>query len=268
VSTYLDRIGAWHRELAAADRRPLAELAARAHELAPPRDFLGALVASPSGAKGAISLIAEIKRKSPSKGDIAPDLDPAEVAREYASGGASCLSVLTDGPHFGGSAADLGAARGAVGLPVLRKDFTVAPADVYDARIMGADAVLLIVALLEQHELVELNGLARELSMAVLVEVHDETELERALFIEAELVGVNQRDLHSFEVDQARATRVAAHIPAGIVKIAESGVESPAEVAALASAGFDGVLVGESLLRSSDRQAAVAALLGRTVPCG
>jgi indole-3-glycerol phosphate synthase len=268
MSTYLDRIGAWHREKAAADRRLLAELGARAHDSAPPRDFLGALRACRARAETSVGVIAEIKRRSPSKGAIAPGLDPAEVAHDYASGGASCLSVLTDSEYFGGDAADLTTARAAVGLPVLRKDFTVAPADLYDARIMGADAVLLIVALLEPGELAELHGLGRELAMAVLVEVHDEKELERALSVGAELVGVNQRDLHSFEVDRARAARVAKQIPEGTLKVAESGIESRAEVAALAAAGFDGVLVGESLLRSHDRRAAVAALLGRTVPCG
>ncbi len=269
MATYLDRIAAWHREAAASDRRELKDLASKAEAASPPRDFvlaLGASAAKSSG--GPIALIAEIKRRSPSKGAIALDLDPSQVARDYAAGGASCLSVLTDVPHFGGSREDLEAARAAVVLPVIRKDFTVAPADVYDARIMGADAVLLIVALLDPGELAELHGLAHELGMAALVEVHDEGELERALAVGARLVGVNQRDLHSFEVDTERARRVSSHIPAGVVKIAESGVETAADVANLARAGFDGVLVGESLLRSRDRQAAVAGLLGRTVPCG
>jgi len=223
---------------------------------------------SKSNGGPSIAIVAEIKRRSPSRGDIAPDLDPAEVARDYAAGGASCLSVLTDGPHFGGSREDLEAARAAVALPVLRKDFTVSAADLYDARIMGADAVLLIVALLSQHELAELFGLAGDLGLASLVEVHDEAELERALEIGAGLIGVNQRDLHSFEVDTERARRLAARIPAGVVKVAESGVDSAGEVTALAQAGFEAVLVGESLLRSRDRTAAVAGLLGRTVPCG
>ncbi|MGA3215432.1 MAG: indole-3-glycerol phosphate synthase TrpC [Acidimicrobiales bacterium] len=274
MATYLDRIAAWHREVASRDPRPLRDLAAEAEAALPPRDFVLALGArrdtdtrDTDGGR-AIALVAEIKRRSPSKGDISPDLDPAEVATQYAAGGAACLSVLTDGPHFGGSREDLESARAAVGLPVLRKDFTVAPRDVYDARIMGADAVLLIVALLEPEELAECHRLAQDLAMAALVEVHDEDELERALGIGARLVGVNQRDLHSFEVDRERARRVANHIPPGVVKIAESGVESPQDVVALAQAGFDGVLVGEALLRSRDRQAAVAGLLGRAVPCG
>jgi indole-3-glycerol phosphate synthase len=159
-------------------------------------------------------------------------------------------------------------ARAAVELPVLRKDFTVSAADLYDARIMGADAVLLIVALLDDGELAELHQIAGELGMAALVEVHDELELARALEIGAQLVGVNQRDLHSFEVDRERAERLARQVPAGVLKIAESGVESHAQVAALAEAGFDGVLVGEALVRSRHRPAAVAELLGWTVPCG
>jgi indole-3-glycerol phosphate synthase len=270
VATYLDRIGAWHRDVASSDRRDLEDLAARARAAPRPRDFAGALKANHAGSCGeaTIALVAEIKRRSPSKGELAPDLDPAEVARAYESGGASCLSVLTDAPHFGGSAEDLKSARAAVGLPVLRKDFTVSPADVYDARIMGADAVLLIVALLDDAELAELREIAVDLAMAVLVEVHDEHELERALGTGASLVGVNQRDLHSFELDRARAERVARHVPAGVLKIAESGVESVADVAALARAGFDGVLVGEALVRRRDRRSAVAELLGRAVPCG
>jgi len=270
VATYLDSIGAWHREVASSDRRDRTDLAARARAAPRPRDFVTALKArgAKSSGEAAIALVAEIKRRSPSKGDIAPGLDPARVARAYASGGASCLSVLTDGPYFGGSPEDLRLARAAVGLPVLRKDFTVSAADVYDARIMGADAVLLIVALLAHAELAELYRVAGDLGMAAVVEVHDENELGLALEIGATLVGVNQRDLHTFEVDRARAERVARQVPAGVLKIAESGVETAADVAALERAGFDGVLVGEALLRSRDRRAGVAALVGRIVPCG
>jgi len=270
VATYLDRIGAWHRDVAATDRRDLRGLAAKARAASPPRDFAGALKAhrGRSSGEATIALVAEIKRRSPSKGDLAPDLDPAETARAYAAGGASCLSVLTDGPHFGGSPEDLKLARGTVGLPVLRKDFTVSAADVYDARIMGADAVLLIVALLDHGELAELYEIAGDLDMAALVEVHDEDELEVALGIGAGLVGVNQRDLHTFEVDRGRAARVAHNVPAGVLKVAESGVSSAGDVAALAEAGFDAVLVGEALVRRPDQRAAVAELLGRNVPCG
>jgi len=266
VATYLERIGAWHRGVAAGDDRDLAELAQRAHAAPEPRDFVAAL--NGARARQGMALISEIKRRSPSKGDIAPDLDPVVVARAYAAGGAACLSVLTDSPHFGGSVEDLVLARGAVGLPVLRKDFTVTAADVYDARIMGADAVLLIVALLEDRELAEFHGLCEELAMAALVEVHDENELAKALKIGARLVGVNQRDLQSFEVDRGRAARLAREIPGGVVKIAESGVSSSEEVVELAEAGYEGILVGEALLRTGDYQGAVAELLNRGVTCG
>ena len=275
MATYLDRIVEWHRSAARADERDLASLADRARasvERSTGRDFEAALVAGRDASRAAgghpIALVAEIKRRSPSKGVLAPALDPGEVARAYESGGASCLSVLTDAEHFGGSAADLEAARGATSLPVLRKDFTVCEADVLDARLMGADAVLLIVAALSPEELGSFRQLATELEMAALVEVHDEAELEAALEAGASLIGVNQRDLHTFEVDRRRAVRVAAAIPAGLTKVAESGVESEGDVRLLAEAGFDAVLVGETLVRSGDPRAAAAGLLGHTVPCG
>jgi indole-3-glycerol phosphate synthase len=270
VATYLDSIGAWHRAAASRDHRDLQDLATKARASSPPRDFAGALKSHGGASLGedTIALIAEIKRRSPSKGDLNPGLDPAQVGRAYEAGGASCLSVLTDGPYFAGSPEDLRLARGAVGIPVLRKDFTVSAADVYDARLMGADAVLLIVALLDRAELAQLHEIAEDLAMAVLVEVHDERELELALGIGASLVGVNQRDLHTFEVDRGRAARVAHNVPAGVLKVAESGVSSAGDVAALAEAGFDAVLVGEALVRRPDQRAAVAELLGRNVPCG
>jgi len=207
-------------------------------------------------------VIAEVKRRSPSKGDLFPDLDPAALAREYAAGGAAALSVLTDTPHFGGSPEDLGAARAAVSIPVLRKDFTVSENDVADARLMGADAVLLIVAALDDDdELVHLHARALELGLDVLVETHDEAEVERALRCDAlGVVGVNQRDLVTFAVDTSRAVRVAAAIPAGVVKVAESGVRGPDDARALAAAGYDAVLVGEHLVTSGDPSAAVEAL--------
>ncbi len=212
-------------------------------------------------------MIAEVKRRSPSKGDLAADLDPAELALAYERGGATCLSVLTDREFFGGSPDDLRAAREATRLPVLRKDFTVAPADVCDARIMGADAVLLIAAALDDDELVELHTLAVDVGLDVLVEVHDEAELERAVAIEASLIGVNQRDLVTFEVDDARAARVGAAIPESAVRVAESGIRGPEDAAALAAAGFDAVLVGELLVTSGDPAAACAALR-RAEPAG
>lgn len=205
-------------------------------------------------------MIAEVKRRSPSKGDLAADLDPGSLAMSYADGGASCLSVLTDGESFGGSADDLRGARAACALPVLRKDFTVSELDVVDARLMGADCVLLIAAALDDQELRSFHQLATELGLDVLVEIHDEGELERALAIDATLIGVNQRDLVTFAVDHDRARRMASQFPTGVVSVAESGVRGADDARALADAGYDAVLVGESLVTSGDPTAAVAAL--------
>ena len=259
MGTYLDRILEAHRASAAADRRDHAALHDAALEHAgrrTRRDFVSALRVP------GLSVIAEVKRRSPSKGDLRTGLDPAATASAYAAGGAACLSVLTDLDHFGGSPDDLVAARAAVDIPVLRKDFTVCRADVLDASLMGADAVLLIVAALSDHELSAFLGLATELGLAALVEIHDEEELARALAVGALLVGVNQRDLHTFEVDTERAVRVAAAMPAHVVRVAESGVRGPADAALLAAAGFDAVLVGESVVTAGDPAAAVGALRG------
>ncbi|MHB8464228.1 MAG: indole-3-glycerol phosphate synthase TrpC [Acidimicrobiales bacterium] len=253
-TTYLDRILAAHRAAS-----PWA-LPASPTAGPPVRGFRAALASFDRG----LAVIGEVKRRSPSLGDIDIALDAAAVARAYESGGAACLSVLTDEVFFGGSAADLEVARAATSLPVLRKDFTVSPADVHAARGMGADAVLLIVAALSPSELTALHDLARALGMDALVEVHDERELETALDAGATLVGVNQRDLVTFEVDNDRAVRVAASIPPGVVAVAESGIDGPAAAARLADAGYRAVLVGESLVRSADRAAAVAALRGAT----
>jgi len=255
-SSVLDRIVAAHRRAAETDTRTLDELERAALAGRPVRPFRAALAAPGMG------VIAEIKRRSPSKGDLAPGLVPAVLAKAYADGGADCLSVLTDSEFFGGSPDDLAEARSAVDLPVLRKDFTVREADVYDARAMGADAVLLIVAALSQPELSALRLLAHELDMAALVEVHDGGELQRALDAGAKLVGVNQRDLHTFEVDEARAARLAENTPPGVVKVAESGIRESADVSRLAACGYDAVLVGESLVTSPDPAAAVRTLKG------
>jgi indole-3-glycerol phosphate synthase len=255
AATYLDRIVAAHRGAASADVRPIDHLVETARRQPAARGFAAAL----RDAEG-LAVIAEVKRRSPSKGDLAPGLDPAKLAASYAEGGATCLSVLTDWEFFGGRPDDLAAARAATGLPVLRKDFTVAPADVCDARIMGADAVLLIVAALDDAELADLHALARELELDALVEVHDEGELDRALAVGAALVGVNQRDLVSFEVDTGRAERVAAAIPPEVVRVAESGIRGPEDAAGLHAAGYDAILVGESLVTAPDAAAAVTAL--------
>jgi len=254
TATYLDKILDAHRQAAAADTRDSAELLAQCLALGPTRAFAAALRAP------GLSVIAEVKRRSPSKGDLAADLDPAEVATAYAAGGAACLSVLTDADHFGGSAADLQAARSAVDLPVIRKDFTVAVNDVYDARLMGADAVLLIAAALNDDELAEFAGAASAVGLTALFEIHDEAELERALAVDAQVVGVNQRDLVTFQVDQERAVRMAPQIPEQLVRVAESGVRGPDDAAVLYRAGFDAVLVGESVVTAGERSAAVRAL--------
>jgi indole-3-glycerol phosphate synthase len=207
-----------------------------------------------------VAVISEVKRRSPSKGDLAVDLVPSDLARAYEQGGAAAVSVLTDVDFFGGSVGDLQEARSAVTLPVLRKDFTVGPADVLDARIMGAAAVLLIVAALSPSELAELLALSARIGMDALVEVHDEREAEMALSAGASLVGVNQRDLFSFEVDTDRACRVASVLPADVTSVAESGIVHADDVRRLADAGFSAVLVGETLVRSADPAAAVAEL--------
>jgi indole-3-glycerol phosphate synthase len=258
VATYLDEILAVHRAAAASDRRDVGALVAAAESCGPGRAFSGAL----TGAEG-LAVIAEIKRRSPSRGDLDPGLDPKEVARDYEAGGAACLSVLSDTQFFGGSADDVAAAHGASSLPILRKDFTVAEADVADARLMGADAVLLIVAALSDAELGTFLGLARRLGLEALVEAHDEAEVERALDAGAELIGVNQRDLTTFEVDHDRALRVVGSIPAGVVAVAESGIRDGEDARRLAGAGYRAILVGETLMRAGDRRRALAALTGR-----
>jgi len=244
--------------VAAADRRAVGALVDVARGASAARSFRAALSAAPD-----LSVIAEIKRRSPSKGDLHIGLDAAELAASFVAGGAACLSVLTDVEFFGGSIGDLQAARAACAKPVLRKDFTIDARDVADTRLMGADAVLLIAAALDDHELVDLHGLAIELGLDVLVEVHDEPELDVALRAGATLVGVNQRDLTTFEVDHDRAARMSAAIPDGVVKVAESGVRGRDDAIRLADAGYDAILVGESLVTAPDPAAAVRDLLGR-----
>ncbi len=262
--TYLDHIIAHHRRRAAADPRSLStaraaaetsrNAAQAAHGGGPVRDFVSALQGD------SLAVIAEIKRRSPSRGALNESLDPAEMAQRYTAGGASCLSVLTDEPHFGGSSDDLRRARGATGVPVLRKDFTVSALDVIDAYAMGADCVLLIVAALSDDELAAFHRLASDLGLAALIEVHDEAELQRALRINPRLIGVNQRDLRTFQVDRDRAVRVAAEIPDGVVGVAESGITGGADAARLAAAGYRAVLVGEHLVTSANVEASLQEL--------
>jgi len=255
--TYLDGIVAWHRKRAATDPRDVATLLKRAagERATTPRRFADALTRGSS-----LAVIAEIKRRSPSKGAIDESLDPVLLAGEYERGGAACLSVLTDEPHFGGSVADLAEARTTTNLPILRKDFTVDSRDVLDACIMGADAVLLIVAALSDDELSRFIDLATELRLGALVEVHDEGELHRGLAAGARMVGVNQRNLKTFEVDSLLAARIGTLIPADIVAVAESGITGVDDAQRCAEAGYRAVLVGEHLVRSAERQAALREL--------
>ena len=246
--------------MVAVDARSLDDLVAAARDVPQTRGFRAAL-AGPG-----LHVIAEIKRRSPSKGALNVDLDAADVARAYEQGGAACLSVLTDVEFFGGSVDDLQVARAATALPVLRKDFTVAPVDVADARLMCADAVLLIAAALERAELLELHALAVEVGLDVLVEIHDEPELEVAVAAGATMVGVNQRDLVTFQVDHDRAARMATVIPDGVVKVAESGVRGRDDAARLADVGYDAILVGESLVTSGDPTTALQELRARQRP--
>lgn len=259
VVTYLDAILDWHRARAEADDRSLEALLDQARATPAPRPFELALR---NTAADVIAVIAEIKRRSPSKGPLRPELVAGPLAAAYERGGAAAISVLTDGHHFGGSPLDLAEAKAATSLPVLRKDFTVWEGDVADARIMGADAVLLIVAALDQAQLLELVAVTAELGMDALVECHDEAEVDRALAAGATTIGVNQRDLVTFRVDTARAEKLAAFLPDNVVKVAESGIDGPDSCRRLAAAGFEAVLVGEHLVTAEDPAAAVRSLVG------
>jgi indole-3-glycerol phosphate synthase len=257
--TVLDEILATKRDEVTMLHRPQVRdlLRGRALDAPPPRDFTGAL----RPAAGTIGVIAEIKRRSPSKGDLAPELDPALTAKAYAAGGASCLSVLTDAPWFGGAVDDLLAARAACEMPVLRKDFTIDELQVYETRAVGADAILLIVAALPDDSLLrDLHDLAVGLGLAVLVETHDDAELERALRLGARIVGVNARNLGTFAEDLGVGERLAGRVPADAVAVAESAIRSVDDGARMAAAGFDAVLVGEMLVRAPDPGAAVRGL--------
>jgi len=259
MPAYLPAILASHRAVASADTRSRPELEAAVAGLAPTRGFRRAI--EDRSLTGGIAVIAEVKRRSPSKGELDPGLDPAQVAPAYEAGGATCLSVLTDREFFGGSPEDLRTAREACRLPVLRKDFTVTPADVYDARAMGADAVLLIVAALDDTLLRQCVEVAGDIGIDALVEVHSVGELDTALAAGATFVGVNQRDLETFEVDRDLARRLRSAMPGHVVTVAESGIRGASDVAALRAAGYDAVLVGETFVRAADRTAAVAELL-------
>ena len=261
MTDVLARIAAYKREDVAARRRarPQAEVEAAASAQSPPRGFARALAAR--ARPGRPALIAEIKKASPSKGLIRPDFDPPALARAYADGGATCLSVLTDGPSFAGDDAFLTAARDAAPLPALRKEFLVDPWQVAESRALGADAVLVILAMVDDALAADLLAEAARLGMDALVEVHDAAEMARAAALAATTVGINNRDLRSFVVDLAVTESLAAQAPAGALLVAESGVFTPADLRRCADAGASAVLVGESLMRQADVAAATRALL-------
>jgi indole-3-glycerol phosphate synthase len=234
---------------------PLAEVKARAADAPPPRPVV------PSLLEAGVHVIAEVKRASPSKGRLATIADPAELAVQYAQGGARAISVLTEQRRFGGSLADLDAVRAAVEIPVLRKDFIVSPYQVHEARAHGADIVLLIVAALDQPVLHGLLERVESLGMTALVEVHTEREADRALAAGARVVGINARDLTTLSVDRTVFSRIAPGLPSDILTVAESGVRGPGDLLAYAGAGAHAVLVGEGLVTSGDPRAAVADLV-------
>jgi indole-3-glycerol phosphate synthase len=219
------------------------------------RDFFKALN------KHEPAIIAEIKKASPSKGVLAEEFDPAAIARSYEQGGAVALSVLTDEKHFHGSLSHLESARAAVSLPILRKDFTIDAYHVHEAAAHGADAILLIAAILTEWQMRDFRELAERYSMAALVEVHDEEELKPAIASGARLIGVNNRNLHTFEVNLETSLRLAEKIPAGVVRVAESGINSTQHIKQLRAAGYQAFLIGEHLMKSGDPAAALRALL-------
>lgn len=254
----LDRIVATKRDEVRHTVPRLAEYRDIARQADAPRGFAAAL-----RRPGEVRLLAEVKRRSPSAGDIRPGANPVEVARAYVDGGAAALSVLTDRDYFGGDLDFLRAVRAEVPVPVIRKDFLIDPVQVWEARAAGADAVLLIVRILEQPLLEELHGLAVELGMDVLVEAHTEAELDRALGVGATLIGVNNRDLDTFVTDLDLCVRLAPRVPAEVTYVGESGIRTAADVDRLGAAGIDAILVGESLMRQLDVGIAAAALVGR-----
>jgi indole-3-glycerol phosphate synthase len=235
---------------------PIATLEAAAAQRAPARSLARAL-----RRPGAVTCIAEFKRRSPSAGWIAEQAEPSRVVRAYAEGGAAALSILTDGPFFGGGVADLIAGRGAVEIPILRKDFIVDRHQIVEARAVGADALLLIVAALSDAELGALLAATRELGLEALVEAHDAEEVARAVAAGAGIIGINNRDLRTFTVDRDLAARLRATVPADRIIVAESGIRDAADVARLRAAGVDAILVGETLMRAPDPAAALRALL-------
>lgn len=266
MSDVLERILADKREHVRQKKSLIsqAEIDAQAKRVPPPRGFAAALDAAV--AKGGYGLIAEIKKASPSAGLIRPDFDPEALARAYRTGGATCLSVLTDEPWFQGRDAYLAQARDAAPMPALRKDFMIDPWQIAESRALGADAVLLIMAALSDAQAAEMEDCARGFGMDVLIEVHDEAEFDRALALASPLIGVNNRNLKTMITDVATTERLAGRLPTGRVLVAESGLKSESDLARLAKAGARRFLIGETLMRQTDVADAVRKLLASPVP--